>query len=51
MLEEKIENATLGMIVDADLAEDAHKTGIGKKFKARFNRNEKTKFSEKSGKF
>ena len=47
MLEEKIENATLGMIVDADLAEDAHKTGIGKKFKARFNRNEKTKFSEK----
>lgn len=44
--EEGIRNATVGMIIDPALASEAHELGIGARFRARFNRDETTKFSE-----
>ena len=47
MIEEKTINATIGMMIDPALAEEAHQLGLGIKFRARFNRHESTKYSEK----
>jgi microcystin degradation protein MlrC len=41
-----VERALFGVIYDPPLAADAHRSGVGAQFEARFNRAEKTKFSE-----
>ena len=47
LLKAKVKNATVGMIVDPALARESHQLGEGAKFYARFNRDDKTKFSDK----
>ncbi len=44
--EEKIRDVTVGMIVDPELAAEAHSLGEGVAFRARFNRSETTPFSD-----
>lgn len=44
--EEKLRDVTVGMIIDPDLAAEAHERGVGARFRARFNRNETTRFSD-----
>lgn len=46
MHEEGVRHVTVGMIIDPALAIEAHDLGIGARFRARFNRNERTRFSE-----
>ena len=41
-----VSGALLGVFYDPDLAEEAHRLGVGATFTARFNRSETTKFSE-----
>lgn len=47
MYEEGIKDVTIGMIIDPALALEAHERGVGVNFRAKFNRSEETKFSEK----
>lgn len=47
MHEEGVRHVTLGMIIDPALAIEAHERGVGARFRACFNRNEKTRFSER----
>lgn len=46
LVEEGLRDITVGMIIDPDLAAQAHAAGVGAEFLARFNRNETTRFSE-----
>lgn len=44
--EEAIKDVTVGMIIDPELAGEAHELGVGAQFRAKFNRSETTRFSE-----
>ena len=46
LYEARVEGALLGVFYDPDLAAEAHRRGIGARFEARFNRSERTNFSE-----
>jgi len=46
LYEEAIKDATVGMIIDPALAIDAHERGVGARFRAKFNREETTRFSQ-----
>lgn len=44
--DEKLSGVVFGMIVDPELAFEAHELGVGARFRARFNRSETTRFSD-----
>lgn len=44
--DQRLRDVVVGMIVDSELAFEAHKLGEGAQFRACFNRNETTRFSE-----
>jgi len=46
LYEEGVRHVTVGMIIDPALAIEAHERGVGARFRARFNRDEGTRFSE-----
>jgi len=46
LYDQKLRDVVVGMIVDPELAFEAHKLGVGARFRACFNRSETTRFSE-----
>lgn len=46
LLQAKVQDAMLGVLTDPDLAAEAHALGVGTTFTARFNRAERTTYSE-----
>lgn len=44
--DERLRDVVVGMIVDPELAVEAHRLGVGARFRACFNRSETTRFSE-----
>ncbi|MEM6693587.1 MAG: M81 family metallopeptidase [Pseudomonadota bacterium] len=44
--QERLSRVVFGLIIDPELAAEAHDMGVGARFRARFNRNETTPFSE-----
>ena len=46
LIDAEIEHIAVGMIVDPELAKEAHNIGEGQSFQAIFNRSETTKFSD-----
>ena len=47
LLEEGIRDVTVGMIIDPNIAKEAHSKGVGAEFHGTFNLSETTQFSEK----
>lgn len=47
LIEKGIRDVTVGMIIDPDIAKEAHLKGVGAEFQGTFNLNETTRFSER----